>query len=84
MIELIGLAVLGVMIAEFFAPLQWVKNKLKLYKYKLTSWLYCPKCVSFWLGLAVTLSLVKAGVVCIFGYIISYLIDKMERDRYGN
>lgn len=83
MIDLLGLAVLGVMLAEWFTPLQYFKNKLKLYKYKATSWLYCVKCVSFWLALIVTLSLVKASVVCIFGYTISYLIDKMELDRYG-
>ena len=29
MIELLGLAVLGVMIAEWFQPLQWIKNYLK-------------------------------------------------------
>lgn len=84
MIELIGLAVLAIMIAEWFQPLQIIKNYFKLYNYKATSWLYCNKCVSFWLGLAVTLSLVKAGVVCIFGYTISYIIDKMDLDRYGN
>jgi hypothetical protein len=84
MIELLGLAVLGVMIAEWFQPLQIIKNYFKLYNYKATSWLYCVKCCSFWLGLAVTFSLVKAGVVCIFGYTISYLIDLMDKHRYGN
>jgi hypothetical protein len=84
MINLIGLAVLGVMIAEWFQPLQWIKNYFKLYNYKVTSWLYCVKCCSFWLGLAVTLNLASAGVVCILGYVISYLIDKLDRERYGN
>lgn len=82
MIELLGLAVLGVMIAEWFAPLQWVKNYFKLYNYKATSWLYCVKCCCWWLGLFVTLSLVKAGVVCIFGFVISYLIDLIDKNRY--
>ena len=84
MIELLGLAVLGVMIAEWFTPIQWLKNYFKLYNYKLTSWLYCCKCVCFWLGLIVTLSLASAVIVAIFGYTISYLIDKMDVDRYGN
>jgi hypothetical protein len=83
MIELLGLAVLGVMIAEWFQPLQWIKNYFKLYNYKATSWLYCVKCCSFWLGLAVTFNLASAGVVCIFGYTISYLIDLMDKHRYG-
>jgi len=84
MINLIGLAVLGVMIAEWFQPIQFVKNYLKLYNYKATSWLYCVKCVSFWLGLGVTLDLASAGVVCILGYIISYLIDLTDKHRYDN
>ena len=84
MIELLGLAILGVMIAEWFQPLQWIKNYFKLYNYKATSWLYCVKCCCWWLGLAVTLSLVKAGVVCILGFVISYLIDKLDVDRYGH
>jgi hypothetical protein len=84
MIELLGLAVLGIMIAEWFQPLQFIKNYFKLYNYKLTSWLYCCKCVCFWLGLIITLNLASAGVVCIFGYTISYLIDLMDKNRYGN
>lgn len=84
MINLLGLSVLGVMIAEWFQPIQFVKNYFKLYNYKVTSWLYCVKCCSFWLGLIVTLDLASAGVVCILGYVISYLIDKLDRDRYGN
>ena len=83
-ISLLGLAVLGVMISEWFAPLQWIKNYFKLYNYKITSWLYCVKCVCFWLGLAITLSLVKGAVVCILGFVISYLIDKLDVDRYGH
>jgi hypothetical protein len=84
MIELLGLAVLGVMIAEWFAPIQWLKNYFKLYNYKLTSWLYCCKCVCFWLGLAITFSLVSSAIISIFGYTISYLIDLMDKHRYGN
>lgn len=84
MIELLGLAVLGVMIAEWFTPIQWLKNYFKLYNYKATSWLFCVKCCCFWLGLIITFNLASAGVVCIFGYTISYLIDLMDKNRYGN
>ena len=82
MIELIAIAGLGFFIAEWFQPLQWIKDKLKLYNYWLTKHLYCVKCTSFWLGLLLTFSLYKAIIISILAYAISYSIDLMEKQRY--
>lgn len=52
MIEILGLAILGFMIAEWFQPLQWLKNKLKVFNWPLIGkHLYCSKCTCLWLGL---------------------------------
>jgi len=84
MIDLIGLAVLGFMIAEWFQPIQWLKDQWRVYEWPLIGkHLYCVKCTSFWLALFVTQSLYSAAIVSIFGYTISYLADKMDRERYG-
>ena len=82
MIELIGIAGLGFFVAEWFQPLQWIKDKLKLHNYWLTKHLYCVKCTSFWLGLLLTFSLYKAIIISILAYAISYSIDLMEKQRY--
>lgn len=82
MIKILALAILGFFIAEWFKPIQWIKDKLKLYKYWWSSWLYCVKCTCFWLGLLFTLNLESALIISILGYTISYLIDLMEKHRY--
>ena len=84
MINLIGLAILGVMIAEWYSPIQKLKNYFKWNEHPILKYTYCVKCVCFNLALVVTLNLYSAALVCIFGYTISYLIDLMDRHRYGN
>ena len=85
MIEILGLAILGFMIAEWFQPLQWLKNKLKVFNWPLIGkHLYCVKCTCFWLGLIVTQSLYSAAIVSIFGYIIKFIVDKIEDYYHGN
>jgi hypothetical protein len=81
-IKIFGLAILGFFIAEYYGPIQWLKDYFKLYNYKVPSWLYCVKCCSFNLALIVTLDLALASIVCILSVMISYLIDKLEKDRY--
>ena len=81
-IKIFGLAILGFFIAEYYGPIQWLKDYFKLYNYKATSWLYCVKCCSFNLALIVTLDLALAAIVCILSVMISYLMDKLEKDRY--
>jgi len=83
MIELISLAVLGFFIAEWFQPIQHIKDKLKVYEWPyIGKHFYCVKCVCFWLGLILTQSLHSAVLISIFGYTVSYLVDLMEKHRY--
>ena len=77
-IEIVGLAVIGVLIAQWFGPAQWLKDKVGLYKYKLTSWLDCTKCTSLWLGVIVFQNLYYAAIVSLLGYLIGKLIDYLE------
>jgi hypothetical protein len=85
MIELLGLAVLGFMIAEWFQPIQWLKDQWRVYEWPLIGkHLYCVKCTSFWLALFVTQSLYYAAIVSIFGYTIKFIVDKIEDYYHGN
>jgi hypothetical protein len=79
LIKILGLAILGFMIAEWFQPIQWVKNKFKLFNIPVIGkHFYCVKCTSFWLALIVTGNLYIAGIVSILGYTISFLVYKIE------
>jgi hypothetical protein len=83
MINLLGIAILGFFIAEWFQPIQWLKNEMKVYEWPhIGKHLYCVKCTCFWLGLILTHSLYSALLISIFGYTISYLVDLMDRHRY--
>jgi len=78
-IQILGLAILGFMIAQCFQPIIWVKDKLKLYNIQVIGkHLYCFKCTSFWLALIVTGNLYIAAIVSILGYTISFLVYKIE------
>ena len=78
MIELVGLAIVAVLIADWFEPIQWVKDKVGLYKYKVTSWMYCTKCMGLWLGVLTFRDLYKAVIVSLLAYVIGKLIDYLE------
>ena len=78
MIELVGYAVVAVLIADWFAPLQYFKDKLGFYKQPITSWLYCTKCVGLWFGLVMTRDLFQAAIISLLSYLIGKLIDKLE------
>jgi len=78
MIEILGLAVMGVMIASWHSVIQGLKDLLKLENYRYGWVLSCPKCVSFWLGLAVTQDIFKASIIAFLGFLISHIIDRID------
>jgi len=83
MIELISIAILGFFIAEWFSPIQLIKDKLKLFMIPyIGKHFYCVKCCCFWIGLIITHSLYSALLISILGYTISYLVDLMDKHRY--
>lgn len=78
MIQLVGAAILAVMFASWFLPIQVMKDHFNIRRYRFTQYLDCPKCVGFWGGLIYFEDLFKAGIVALLAYIISHLIDRIE------
>lgn len=83
LINLIGVSYLGIMIAYDFTPLQPAKQKfIQLYPNIISSQLdillNCPKCVSFWLGLALYTDLIHAAVAGLTGHLLSHLLDRIK------
>jgi hypothetical protein len=83
MINLIGLAILGFFISDWFQPIQVVKDKLRVYSWPIVGTvLYCVKCSAFWLTLIVLQNIYLAAIAAIIAYIIKFIVDKIE-DYYG-
>jgi hypothetical protein len=80
MINLLGLAILGFFISDWFQPIQWVKNELKVYNWPIIGTvLYCVKCVTFWLTLIVLQNIYLAAIGAIVAYIIKFIVDTIEK-----
>ena len=80
MIELLGLAILGFFISDWFKPIQWIKNELEVYEWPLFGTvLYCVKCTAFWLTLIVLQNIYLAAISAIIAYIIKFIIDTIEK-----
>jgi len=85
-VEILGLAILSVMIAWWFEPLQWLK---RITGYQMTKPFMrydpfsCAKCVGFWLGLGMTLNIYLAAIISLTAYIIGNAIEMLEDYRHG-
>jgi hypothetical protein len=80
MINLLGLAILGFFISDWFQPIQWIKNELKVYNWPIIGTvLYCVKCVTFWLTLIVLQNIYLAAIGAIVAYIIKFIVDIIEK-----
>lgn len=83
MIEVIGLAILGFMISDWFAPIQIIKDELAVYSWPyIGGALYCSKCCSFWLTLIVLHNIYLAAIAALISYIIKFVVNKIE-EYYG-
>lgn len=83
LINLIGVSYLGIMIAYDFTPIQSAKQKFikvcpNFISSHLDILLNCPKCVSFWLGLALFTDLIHAAVAGLTGHLLSHLLDRIK------
>ena len=84
MIELLGLAILGFFISDWFQPIQVVKNKLKVYSWPIVGTvLYCVKCSAFWLTLIILQNIYLAAIGALIAYIIKFIVDYIE-NKYQN
>ena len=52
MIEILGLAIISILITEWFEPIQKVKDYFRCYSWPVIGKiLYCGKCFGLWFGL---------------------------------
>jgi len=84
---IIGIAVMGNMIAYWFLPIQPAKRWLIEKTKTLSSTLHvgidnafnCSKCMSFWLFIAISQGDIIGAALCSFvGYMINHIIDKTQ------
>jgi len=92
MIEIIGYAVIGFMVAEWFRPVQWLKEVIidffeavirtvylrPRFEFRYKHLLYCSKCVTFWGTLIYTQDILTAAISSILAYIIAFIINKID------
>ncbi len=79
MIEILGYSALGIFLAHWFQPLQdvktWIWDKINYPKW--FELLYCDKCVTFWMTLALSQNIFTACIASIIAYITTKLMDKL-------
>jgi hypothetical protein len=83
--NLIGIAVIGNMIAYWFLPIQAAKRRfIELFTFTpffhkaIDKALNCSKCMSFWVYLIVCQDVVLAALCSFVGYLINFTIDKIQ------
>lgn len=85
-IQIIGIAVIGNMIAYWFLPIQpakrWLINRLSILPFihvMVGKALNCSKCMTFWLFLIVSAGdVIGAALSSFVGYMLNYTIDKTQ------
>ena len=83
--NIIGIAVIGNMIAYWFLPIQsakrWLINLSRplpfIYR-QVDKALNCSKCMSFWVYLIVCQDVIGAALCAFIGYVINFTIDKIQ------
>jgi len=78
--EILGLAIIAVLITSWYSPIQPAKNYIlqKINVGWLTTIFTCPKCFGLILGVIVTLSIYTGVIISLTAYIIKHLIDRIE------
>ena len=84
-INIIGVACLGVFIAHFYKPIQSVKEWcINLFSFLpflhqgLNTALNCSKCSGFILGIFLFWDLPAAAFTSVIGFILNHIIDRIE------
>lgn len=84
-INILGISVIGNMIAYWFLPIQEAKrrfiglfSRLPFIFSFFDKVLNCSKCMSFWVYLVVFQDVIGAALCSFVGYIINYIIDRIQ------
>tara|TARA_S200002703_G_C3782970_1_gene241315 strand:- start:466 stop:726 length:261 start_codon:yes stop_codon:yes gene_type:complete len=81
LVNLIGVAVMGNMLAYWFTPIQGIKQKfINLFSFLpfIDKLFNCSKCTSFWFGIILFFDLPAAALCSFLGFLIYIIIDKFE------
>ena len=82
--NILGIAVLGNMIAHWYLPIQAGKRKfvelipIMIISSALDKILNCSKCTSFILGFLLFQDLLAAALASFLGFLINHIIDRVE------
>lgn len=81
-INILGVAVLAVMLAHWYTPIQrvkrWIISKVFRDGYIIDTVFNCSKCSGFLLGIVFFLDLPTAALTSILAYFMNHLIDRVE------
>ena len=84
-INILGVAVIGNMIAYFFTPIQSAKRWLidlftfiPFFHKVIDKAFNCSKCMSFWVYLIIYQDVIGAALCSFVGYVINFTIDKIN------
>ena len=84
LLNIIGVAIVGNMVAHWFLPIQGVKDKFigsfahLPFLQSLLMTFNCSKCTSFWLSLVFFHDLLAAALASLLGLIINFIIDYIQ------
>lgn len=85
LIEIFGIACVGVMLAGWFQPIQRPKRKLishlsiiPFFQRQVDKAFNCSKCMAFWVYLIVDQNVFRAALCAFIAYMINHQIDKTE------
>jgi len=78
--EILGLAIIAVLITSWYEPIQGIKNRIlqKINVEWITKIFTCPKCMGLILGTIVTQNIYTGVIISLTAYIINHTIDRIE------
>lgn len=77
-LQLIGVGVIGNMIAHWFGPIQAIKDWLSIRELRFGWVVSCSKCMSFWTGVFVFQDIYLAAISGLLGWSINWYLDIID------
>lgn len=78
--EILGLAIIAVLITSWYEPIQGIKNRIlqRINVGWITKIFTCPKCMGLILGTIVTQNIYTGVIISLTAYVINHTIDRIE------